>query len=243
MKSIETSACMEYKILLFLSIFFCKFLNNAPSHPSTSPHLLLPWPQSANPLRAAAALVQHAKIIIISFWLLPRLGFNSFPPPPLLFPYPHPLLYLRLWLCRVIAFDMPRLGLGFHIDGNGNVAKMRRPAAVVDVSVSASLAFPSPPPLAAHPFTGCCYFSGVTIKFRNPFFFALPSPKTYEIKGCNNVLAPLSTPLCHASSLRVQGLLLLLLQTAAAAKHRQPFVVLNFPSLFLFFLWIFINFQ
>lgn len=127
---------------------------------------------------------------------------------------------------------MPRLGLGFHIDGNGNVAKMRRPAAVVVVSVSGS-----PFPLAAHPFTGCCYFSGVTIKFLNPFFFAAFAQDIRKSKAATMSLPPLG----HASSLRVQGLLLLLLQTAAAAKHRQPFVVLNFPS--FFFLWIFINFQ
>lgn len=193
----------------------------------------MPWPQSANPLRAAAALVQHAKIIIISFWLLPRLGFNSFPPPPLLLTTP-PLLtpltlpgnrlrYASTWTWLPHRRKRKR-------SQNATPCSRRRRLRLRSVALPSS-----PLPLATHPFTGCCYFSGVTIKFRNPFFSLCLCPRHTKIKGCNNVLAPLAPSLCHASSLRLPGLLLLLLQTAAAAKHRQPFVVLNFPSFFLFF--------
>lgn len=99
---------------------------------------------------------------------------------------------------------MPRLGLGFHIDGNGNVAKMRRPAAVVDVSVSAPSRFPSPP--RHEPFHGLLLFFWCNNKISESFFFALPSPKTYENQRLQQCPCPPKHPPCatpHPSACRV----------------------------------------
>lgn len=199
----------------FFCYFFCTFLNNAPSHPLLNP--LLPWPQPANPLRAAAAVVQHAKIIIISFWLLPRLGFNSFrlvPPPTTLTLPGNRLRYASTWTWTWLQHRRKR-----KRSQNATPCSRRRRRRRLR-------------PPCREPFHGLLLFFWCNNKISESFFFCL-YPRHTKIKGCNNVLAPLWQP-------PLQGLQLLLLQTAAAAEHRQPFVVLNFPS---FFLWIFINFQ
>lgn len=203
----------------FFCYFFCKFLNNAPSHPLLNP--LLPWPQPANPLRAAAAVVQHAKIIIISFWLLPRLGFNSFrlvPPPTTLTLPGNRLRYASTWTWTWLQHRRKRKRSQNATPCSRRRRRRRRLR-----------------PPRREPFHGLLLFFWCNNKISESFFFFLPLPKTYENQRLQQCPCPLWQP-------PLQGLLLLLLQTAAAAEHRQPFVVLNFPS-FFFFLWIFINFQ